>query len=171
MLRAPVSERRLDILRWLKHPPAPTPARTRRPGDPTPDDGPPPEGGPARDGGDPASDAGPARDGRGPASDAGPAPDGGQATDTGPAPDGGQAPHTGAAPDGTPAPDPLTAPHGVTADAVAAGLGLPPRLVRADLALLARVGVLKVRRAGAHTYYRRDEIRIAEVARMFEKGW
>ncbi|MEW2251282.1 helix-turn-helix domain-containing protein [Streptomyces sp. NPDC006975] len=109
MLRAPVSERRLDILRWLKHPPAPTPARTRRPGDPTPD--------------------------------------------------------------GTPAPDPLTAPHGVTADAVAAGLGLPPRLVRADLALLARVGVLKVRRTGVHTYYRRDEIRIAEVARMFEKGW
>ncbi|MFF9112790.1 ArsR family transcriptional regulator [Streptomyces sp. NPDC014805] len=96
MLRAPVSERRLDILRWLKHPPTPPP---------------------------------------------------------------------------TPAPDPLTAPHGVTADAVAAGLGLPPRLVRADLALLARVGVLRVRRAGAHTYYRRDEIRIAEVARMFEKGW
>ncbi|MFE1341272.1 ArsR family transcriptional regulator [Streptomyces sp. NPDC058733] len=94
MLRAPVSERRLDILRWLKHPPTPTPA-----------------------------------------------------------------------------PAPLTAPHGVTADAVAAGLGLPPRLVRADLALLARVGVLKVRRVGADTYYRRDEMRIAEVARMFEKGW
>ncbi|MFE7958021.1 winged helix-turn-helix domain-containing protein [Streptomyces sp. NPDC057413] len=139
MLRAPVSERRLDILRWLKHPTAPTPARTRRPGDPTPDGDSTPDGGPPPEGG--------------------------------PAPDGGQAPHTGAEPDGTPAPDPLTAPHGVTADAVAAGLGLPPRLVRADLALLARVGVLKVRRAGAHTYYRRDEIRIAEVARMFEKGW
>lgn len=93
MLRAPVSERRLDILQWLKHPPAP-----------------------------------------------------------------GAREHD-------------AVPDGVTADAIAAGLGLPPRLVRTDLTLLARLGLLRARRLGPRTYYRRDEIRIAEVARMFEKGW
>ncbi|MEU3845332.1 helix-turn-helix domain-containing protein [Streptomyces sp. NPDC028635] len=60
---------------------------------------------------------------------------------------------------------------GVTADAIALGLGVPLSLVQCDLALLTRVGLVRARRAGPHTYYRRDEIRIAEVARMFEKGW
>ncbi|POX46488.1 ArsR family transcriptional regulator [Streptomyces sp. Ru71] len=95
MVRAPVSERRLDILQWLKH--RPTPVVAPR-------------------GGDPAH-------------------------------------------------------CGVTGEAIAAGLRLPLRIVRSDLALLTRVGLLRADRAGPLTYYRRDEVRIAEVARMFEKGW
>ncbi|MGV9933900.1 ArsR family transcriptional regulator [Streptomyces olivaceoviridis] len=54
---------------------------------------------------------------------------------------------------------------GVTARAVAAKLGVPRRTA------LAHLGVLRTRRIHGRTYYRRDEIRIAEVARMFEKGW
>ncbi|MEU0050437.1 helix-turn-helix domain-containing protein [Streptomyces sp. NPDC006184] len=60
---------------------------------------------------------------------------------------------------------------GVTARAVAAGLGVPRRTATAHLDLLTRLGVLRTRRVCCRTYYRRDEIRIAEVARMFEKGW
>ncbi|CAL9322519.1 ArsR family transcriptional regulator [Streptomyces sp. SudanB182_2057] len=60
---------------------------------------------------------------------------------------------------------------GVTARAVAAKLGLPPRTVRAHLDFLARLGVLRTRRIRCRTHYRRDEVRIAEVARIFEKGW
>ena len=39
------------------------------------------------------------------------------------------------------------------------------------LELLAAVGLLRTRRIRRRTYYRRDEMRVAEVARMFEKGW
>ncbi|MEU3856597.1 ArsR family transcriptional regulator [Streptomyces sp. NPDC028722] len=60
---------------------------------------------------------------------------------------------------------------GVTARAVAAKLGVPRRTATAHLDLLTRLGVLRTRRVRCRTYYRRDEIRIAEVARMFEKGW
>ncbi|MFF8908240.1 helix-turn-helix domain-containing protein [Streptomyces olivaceoviridis] len=60
---------------------------------------------------------------------------------------------------------------GVTARAVAAQLGVPRRTALAHLDLLTRLGVLRTRRIHGRTYYRRDEIRIAEVARMFEKGW
>ncbi|MEU3527708.1 helix-turn-helix domain-containing protein [Streptomyces sp. NPDC038707] len=60
---------------------------------------------------------------------------------------------------------------GVTARAVAAKLGLPPRTVRAHLDLLARLGVLRTRRIRCRVHYRRDETRVAEVARLFDKGW
>ncbi|WP_225827469.1 helix-turn-helix domain-containing protein [Streptomyces naphthomycinicus] len=60
---------------------------------------------------------------------------------------------------------------GVTARAVAAKLGVPRRTAVAHLDFLTRLGVLRTRRVRCRTYYRRDEMRIAEVARMFEKGW
>jgi ArsR family transcriptional regulator len=60
---------------------------------------------------------------------------------------------------------------GVTARAVAAALGIPLRAAETHLGLLADLGLLRTRRIRRRTYYRRDEIRIAEVARMFEKGW
>ena len=60
---------------------------------------------------------------------------------------------------------------GVTVRAVAAKLGVPRRTALAHLDLLTRLGLLRTRRFRCRTYYRRDEIRIAEVARMFEKGW
>ncbi|MFF9310197.1 ArsR family transcriptional regulator [Streptomyces sp. NPDC014748] len=55
--------------------------------------------------------------------------------------------------------------HGATARAVAAGLGIPVRAAKTHL------GLLRTRRVCHRTYYRRDEFRIAEVARLFEKGW
>ncbi|MFE1588085.1 ArsR family transcriptional regulator [Streptomyces sp. NPDC058737] len=61
--------------------------------------------------------------------------------------------------------------HGVHAGLVAAKLGVPRRVARTHLDLLARLGLLRATRIRRRTYYRRDEVRIAEVARMFEKGW
>ncbi|MGW0080947.1 ArsR family transcriptional regulator [Streptomyces sp. NPDC003393] len=61
--------------------------------------------------------------------------------------------------------------HGATAAAVAAALGIPRRVAETHLALLADLGLLRTRRIRRRTYYRRDELRIAEVARLFEKGW
>ncbi|GGM08391.1 hypothetical protein GCM10010129_60390 [Streptomyces fumigatiscleroticus] len=60
---------------------------------------------------------------------------------------------------------------GVTADAVAARLGVDRRVAETHLDLLAALGLLRTRRIRWRTHYRRDEVRIAEVARMFEKGW
>lgn len=60
---------------------------------------------------------------------------------------------------------------GVTAVAVATKLGVSRRVAETHLDLLAGVGLLRARRIRRRTHYRRDEIRIAEVARMFEKGW
>jgi ArsR family transcriptional regulator len=60
---------------------------------------------------------------------------------------------------------------GVTARAVAVKLGVPPRTARAHLDFLTRLGLLRTRRVRCRVCYRRDEIRIAEVARVFEKGW
>ncbi|MFF8973859.1 ArsR family transcriptional regulator [Streptomyces sp. NPDC014995] len=60
---------------------------------------------------------------------------------------------------------------GVTADAVAAKLGVRRGVADTHLCLLADLGLLRTRRIRRRTYYRRDEMRIAEVARMFEKGW
>ncbi|KOV64115.1 hypothetical protein [Streptomyces sp. MMG1121] len=60
---------------------------------------------------------------------------------------------------------------GVTARAVAAKLGVPCRTARAHLDFLTRLGLLRAHRVRCRRYYRRDEIRIVEVARMFEKGW
>ncbi|MEU6139773.1 winged helix-turn-helix domain-containing protein [Streptomyces sp. NPDC047081] len=61
--------------------------------------------------------------------------------------------------------------RGVTVDAVAAKLGVSSAVAGTHLGLLADMGLLTACRIGTRTYYRRDEIRIAEVARMFEKGW
>ncbi|MCH0562312.1 MULTISPECIES: ArsR family transcriptional regulator [unclassified Streptomyces] len=60
---------------------------------------------------------------------------------------------------------------GVTAHAVAVALGVPHRVAETDLTLLARIGLLRTRYVRRRMLYRRDEMRIAEVARMFEKGW
>jgi DNA-binding transcriptional ArsR family regulator len=60
---------------------------------------------------------------------------------------------------------------GVTAGAVAAKLGVPRRVAETHLDLLADLGLLRTRRIRRRTHYRRDDMRIAEVARMFEKGW
>ncbi|MDR6975292.1 ArsR family transcriptional regulator [Streptomyces sp. 3330] len=60
---------------------------------------------------------------------------------------------------------------GVTADVVAAKLGVGRQVAGTHLSLLAGIGVLRAKRIRRRTYYRRDEMRIAEVARMFEKGW
>jgi ArsR family transcriptional regulator len=60
---------------------------------------------------------------------------------------------------------------GVTAAAVAAKLAVPRSVADTDLRLLAAIGLLRTRTIRRRTYYRRDEVRIAEVARMFEKGW
>lgn len=60
---------------------------------------------------------------------------------------------------------------GVTSEAVATKLGVPRQVADTHLELLAAVGLLRTRRIRLRTYYRRDEVRIAEVARMFEKGW
>ncbi|MFF3500143.1 ArsR family transcriptional regulator [Streptomyces sp. NPDC003247] len=95
MLRTPVSERRLDILEWLKDPARHFPPQRH---------------------GDPVED-------------------------------------------------------GVTADAVAAKLGVRRQVADTHLSLLADLGLLRAKRIRRRTYYRRDEMRIAEVARMFEKGW
>jgi ArsR family transcriptional regulator len=54
---------------------------------------------------------------------------------------------------------------------VAVKLGVPPGTARAHLDFLARLGLLRTRRVRCRVCYRRDEIRIAEVARVFEKGW
>ncbi|MGW0818465.1 ArsR family transcriptional regulator [Streptomyces viridiviolaceus] len=61
--------------------------------------------------------------------------------------------------------------QGVGADLVAAKLGVPRRVARTHLELLVDLGLLRTSRIRRRTYYRRDEVRIAEVARMFEKGW
>lgn len=60
---------------------------------------------------------------------------------------------------------------GVSADAVAAKLGVPRKVAETHLGLLADIGLLRTKRIRRRTYYRRDEVRNAEVARMFEKGW
>ncbi|MFF7472910.1 ArsR family transcriptional regulator [Streptomyces sp. NPDC008092] len=60
---------------------------------------------------------------------------------------------------------------GVTVRAVAARLGVSRKVAGAHLDLLVRLGLLRTKRIRHRVHYRRDEIRIAEVARMFEKGW
>ncbi|WP_020118138.1 helix-turn-helix transcriptional regulator [Streptomyces canus] len=60
---------------------------------------------------------------------------------------------------------------GVSARAVAVKLGVPRSVAETHLGLLVDIGLLRTRRVRWRTYYRRDEMRIAEVARMFEKGW
>ncbi|MEU5522916.1 helix-turn-helix domain-containing protein [Streptomyces sp. NPDC047860] len=67
--------------------------------------------------------------------------------------------------------EPGTAERGLTADDVAAGLGVPLPVALAHLRLLTSLGLLRTDRSGDPPRYRRDEIRIAEVTQLFEKGW
>ncbi|MDQ0758316.1 ArsR family transcriptional regulator [Streptomyces canus] len=60
---------------------------------------------------------------------------------------------------------------GVTARRVARKLSVPRSIAEPHLGLLVDLGLLRTRRIRWRTYYRHDEMRIAEVARMFEKGW
>ncbi|MFF4961516.1 ArsR family transcriptional regulator [Streptomyces sp. NPDC001222] len=60
---------------------------------------------------------------------------------------------------------------GVTAAAVAEKLHVARSVAATDLRILASLGLLRTKRICRHTLYRRDEVRIAEVARLFEKGW
>ncbi|CCK32425.1 hypothetical protein BN159_8047 [Streptomyces davaonensis JCM 4913] len=60
---------------------------------------------------------------------------------------------------------------GVTSDSVAAKLGVDRTVADSHLDLLVGIGLLRTRKIRRRLYYRRDEVRIAEVARMFEKGW
>lgn len=60
---------------------------------------------------------------------------------------------------------------GVASDAIARKLGVPRSVAETHLGLLVNLGLLRTSRIRGRTYYRRDEMRIAEVARMFEKGW
>jgi ArsR family transcriptional regulator len=45
------------------------------------------------------------------------------------------------------------------------------KVAETHLALLVNIGLLRTKRIRLRLYYRRDDMRIAEVARMFEKGW
>ncbi|WP_408055073.1 hypothetical protein [Streptomyces mutabilis] len=54
---------------------------------------------------------------------------------------------------------------------IAAKLGVPRRVADTHVELFARLGLFRATRTRRRTYYRRDEVRIAEVARLFEKGW
>jgi ArsR family transcriptional regulator len=67
--------------------------------------------------------------------------------------------------------EPGLAEHGVTADAVAERFGLSRPVALTHLRLLTATGLLRTSRFAGRVRYQRDEMRIAEVARMFEKGW
>ncbi|MEU6270960.1 helix-turn-helix domain-containing protein [Streptomyces populi] len=60
---------------------------------------------------------------------------------------------------------------GVGTEALAVKLGVSRAVARTHLDLLAGVGLLRAKKVGRRTYYRRDEYRIAEVSHYFEKGW
>ncbi|MFE9925339.1 ArsR family transcriptional regulator [Streptomyces sp. NPDC005774] len=61
--------------------------------------------------------------------------------------------------------------HGATPEAVATRFGMTRPVALTHLRLLTAVGLLRTGGAAGRPYYRCDEVRIAEVARMFEKGW
>ncbi|MER6375201.1 ArsR family transcriptional regulator [Streptomyces mirabilis] len=61
--------------------------------------------------------------------------------------------------------------EGVDAATVATKLGVSHAVARTHLDLLVGVGLLRARKVGRRTLYRRDEYRIAEVRSLFEKGW
>ncbi|MEV6959865.1 helix-turn-helix domain-containing protein [Streptomyces sp. NPDC051207] len=61
--------------------------------------------------------------------------------------------------------------HGATADAVAARFGLPRPVAVTHLRLLTSLGLLHTASFVGRLHYRRDEVRIVQVARTFEKGW
>jgi len=67
--------------------------------------------------------------------------------------------------------EPGPAEHGVTADDVAERFGLPRPVAVTHLRLLRATGMVRTSRSAGLVYHHRDEVRIAEVAGMFEKGW
>ncbi|MEV8592424.1 helix-turn-helix domain-containing protein [Streptomyces sp. NPDC052012] len=67
--------------------------------------------------------------------------------------------------------EPCRAQAGATAEAVATRFGLPHPVALTHLRLLTAIGLLHTTRIGDRLHYRRDEVRVAEVARRFEKGW
>ncbi|MFD8227530.1 ArsR/SmtB family transcription factor [Streptomyces massasporeus] len=67
--------------------------------------------------------------------------------------------------------EPGPAADGVTADAVAERFSLPRPVAVSHLRLLVATGMLRTSRSAGRVRYHRDDMRIAEVARMFEKGW
>ncbi|GAA2614571.1 ArsR/SmtB family transcription factor [Streptomyces violaceus] len=67
--------------------------------------------------------------------------------------------------------EPGPAESGATADAVAEKFSLPRPVAVTHLRLLEATGMLRTSRSAGRVHYHRDEVRIAEVARMFEKGW
>ncbi|MCI3155821.1 helix-turn-helix domain-containing protein [Streptomyces werraensis] len=67
--------------------------------------------------------------------------------------------------------EPDTAGRGLTADDVAARLGVPRPAALAHLRLLTALGLLHPTGQDGGPRYHRDEIRLAEVTQLFEKGW
>lgn len=67
--------------------------------------------------------------------------------------------------------EPGTAGRGLTADDVAARLGVSRPAALTHLRLLASLGLLRPAGDDGGPRCRRDEIRLAEVTRLFEKGW
>ncbi|GAA2423087.1 helix-turn-helix domain-containing protein [Streptomyces coeruleofuscus] len=67
--------------------------------------------------------------------------------------------------------EPGPAADGVTTDAVAERFSMPHPVAVTHLRLLQATGMLRTSRSEGRVHYHRDEMRIAEVARMFEKGW
>ncbi|MEU6524715.1 helix-turn-helix transcriptional regulator [Streptomyces sp. NPDC046924] len=67
--------------------------------------------------------------------------------------------------------EPGHAAHGVTAEAVAARFGMSHPVALTHLRLLTAVGLLRTGQVAGRPHYRRDEVRIAEVAALFEEGW
>ncbi|MEU1852310.1 helix-turn-helix domain-containing protein [Streptomyces sp. NPDC019990] len=67
--------------------------------------------------------------------------------------------------------EPGPATRGVTADAVAERFSIPRPAAVTHLRLLEAAGMLRTSRSEGRLLHHRDEVRIAEAARMFEKGW
>ncbi|MEU2898514.1 helix-turn-helix domain-containing protein [Streptomyces sp. NPDC001273] len=65
--------------------------------------------------------------------------------------------------------EPAAAERGLTADDIATRLGVTRPAALTHLRLLTALGLLRT--SADLRYYRRDEVRIAEVAHMFDKGW
>ncbi|MCA2204708.1 helix-turn-helix domain-containing protein [Streptomyces sp. SMS_SU21] len=66
-------------------------------------------------------------------------------------------------------PDPAV--RGLSADDVAARLGVPRPVALTHLRLLTALGLLHPIGQDDGLHYRRDEMRLAEVTQLFEKGW
>ncbi|MFD5337932.1 ArsR/SmtB family transcription factor [Streptomyces hawaiiensis] len=67
--------------------------------------------------------------------------------------------------------EPGPAADGVTADTVAERFSMPRPVAVTHLRLLEATGMLRTSRSAGRVRYHRDDMRIADVARMFEKGW